>query len=92
MITGFVGQGRFHSIDKWGFILFSKNSPDDLKVFVGRQKEKFLWEGKDGGGGGGGGGGKAKLKFFLGRKIYAPPPPPHCYLLSNELIMYIGLY
>ena len=47
MITGFVGQGRFHSIDKWGFILFSKNSPDDLKVFVGRQKEKFLWEGKD---------------------------------------------
>ena len=40
MITGFVGQGRFHSIDKWGFILFSKNSPDDLKVFVGRQKEK----------------------------------------------------
>ena len=73
MITGFVGQGRFHSIDKWGFILFSKNSPDDLKVFVGRQKEKFLWEGKD-----------------------TPPPPPLlsviCYLLSNELIMYIGLY
>ena len=69
MITGFVGQGRFHSIDKWGFILFSKNSPDDLKVFVGRQKENFLWEGKD-----------------------TPPPPPHCYLLSNELIMYIGLY
>ena len=67
MITGFVGQGRFHSIDMWGFILFSKNSPDDLKVFVGRQKEKFLWEGKD-------------------------TPPPHCYLLSNELIMYIGLY
>ena len=71
MITGFVGQGRFHSIDKWGFILFSKNSPDDLKVFVGRQKEKFLWEGKD---------------------TPPPPPPPHCYLLSNELIMYIGLY
>ena len=68
MITGFVGQGRFHSIDKWWFILFSKNSPDDLKVFVGRKKEKFLWEGKD------------------------TPPPPHCYLLSNELIMYIGLY
>ena len=66
MITGFVGQGWFHSIDKWGFILFSKNSPDDLKVFVGRKKEKFLWEGKD--------------------------TPPHCYLLSNELIMYIGLY
>ena len=43
MITGFVGQGRFHSIDKWGFIIFSKNLTDDLKVFVGRKRyEKHL--------------------------------------------------
>ena len=38
MITGFVGQERFHSIDKWGFILFSKNLTDDLKFFVGRKR------------------------------------------------------
>ena len=97
MITGFVGQGRFNSIDKWGFILFSKNLTDDLKVFVGRKRyEKHLpppsplcYFGliKRNAEGGKAGGASEKKNTPP-----PPPPPPHCYLLSTELIMYIGLY
>lgn len=92
MITGFVGQGRFHSIDKWGFIIFSKNLTDDLKVFVGRKRyEKHLPP-------------PPPLCYFGLKKRIAEGgktgrasdkknnSPPHCYLLSTELIMYIGLY
>ena len=93
MITGFVGQGRFHSIDKWGFILFSKNLTDGLKFFVGRKRYEKTFTPP-----------LPPLLFWVKKRIAEGgkagrasdkknnSPPPHCYLLSTELIMYIGLY